>query len=89
MGAGAKLPRRKVPNPILYLWMATKILYCIWTIGVPLWLFLEIAWGFKEHEPSDQTYKDELAALKTLQDAARPVWAACALIMGAVLLRLH
>ena len=62
-------------------------LYACWTIGVPLWLFLETIEGRKMRsgETPDQ-YKARVEHLSATQNAARQVWAGCAAAIGIFLL---
>lgn len=64
-----------------------KIGYCVWTILVPLWFFLEVVYGFQNEKPINATYKDEFDRVKAFQDAARPLWVACAAVMGLILFK--
>jgi hypothetical protein len=71
-------------------WLAIKITYFGWTIAVPLWMFLEVVWGFRPVFPTDKEYPEyvkELEVLKVKQDAARPVWAGAAAALGILLLK--
>lgn len=63
----------------------TKLLFAIWTIGVPIYLFVETAFGTKL--PVDETGKAMLEHFKAAQDAARAVWAGCAAAIAVLILK--
>jgi hypothetical protein len=67
-----------------------KALWGVWTIGVPLWFFLEFLAkreDLQQQRPSlsPADLKDRIAELKDMQGYANAVWAACAIVVGLLL----
>jgi hypothetical protein len=65
--------------------LSVRLLYALWTFGVPLYFFVETVYGVDPEKA--KINKAQLEQFKATQDAARPVWAACAAALSVLLLK--
>lgn len=64
--------------------VGVRLLYALWTFGIPLYFFVETIHGVDPAKAEDEA---KMTAFKATQDAARPVWVACAASLGVLLLK--
>jgi hypothetical protein len=64
--------------------IGVRLLYALWTVGIPLYFFVETIYGVDPAKSKDEA---KMKTFKATQDAARPVWIACAAALGVLLLK--